>query len=229
MAAHGNVVRQVERETILNKVTLPEVTGYKIRVFAFLRTSFIVGCGREQTFVLAPAVIAVSPARGATGIPTTALITATFNEVMNPTTINTSTFAVTGPGGTMAGTLTYSGRTATFTPGALLVANSLYTATITTGASDPTGITLTANYVWSFTTGAAADSTPPTVIATVPASWATSISLSQIYLRKHQPHLKRFQDARRRVDQNTCRRQKSKIHLPSIAGGRCVYHRATCR
>jgi hypothetical protein len=96
---------------------------------------------------------------------------------MNPTTLDASTFTVTGPGGTaVAGTVAYSGTTATFTPSAVLAYSSLYTATITTGAKNLGGVPLVGNYVWSFTT----ITPPPTVIATIPANGATNVPIGQV-------------------------------------------------
>lgn len=144
-------------------------------IWVLLLTGFLAGCGREQVPVLGPAVIATVPANGATGVPVAQVITATFNMVMNPATINMSTFTVTGPGGTpVAGLVAYSGTTATFTPNIALAPSTLYTATITTGAKDPAGIGLASNFMWSFTTG-----TIPTVIATNPANGATNVFLNQ--------------------------------------------------
>ncbi len=54
----------------------------------------------------------------------------------------------------VAGTVTYVATTATFTPSILLSPNTVYTATITTGAKDLAGNALTGNYLWSFTTRA---------------------------------------------------------------------------
>ena len=79
----------------------------------------------------------------------------TFSKAMNPATINTSTFTLTGPGGaSVAGTVTYVAATkiATFTPSISLASNTIFTATITTGAADTFGNTLAANVVWTFTT-----------------------------------------------------------------------------
>ena len=85
-------------------------------------------------------------------------ISATFSEAMNPATITAATFTLTGPGATpVAGTVTYAGTTATFTPTAVLATSTLYTATITTGAKDPAGAPLAANFVWTFTTAPPAD------------------------------------------------------------------------
>jgi len=52
----------------------------------------------------------------------------------------------------VAGTVTYSGTTATFTPSAALAGGTVYTGTITTGAKDAAGNALASNYSWSFTT-----------------------------------------------------------------------------
>jgi hypothetical protein len=103
------------------------------------------------------------------------LITATFNKAMNPTSINTSTFTVAGPAGApVTGTVSYSGTTATFTPATLLAPSSIYTATITTGATDTIGTALPSNFVWSFTTG-----TIPTVISTNPLNGAANIPINR--------------------------------------------------
>jgi hypothetical protein len=75
--------------------------------------------------------------------------------------------------------VTYTGTTATFNPDANLTASTTYTATITTGAKDLAGNALASNYVWSFTTGAAADTTAPTVTSTDPANLDTGVILSK--------------------------------------------------
>ena len=119
-------------------------------VLAVLIVGVLAGFGREQTPAVRPVVVANSPANGATGVAVTTSITVTFDEPVNPTTANSSTFGVTGHAGTpVLGTITYSGSTATFTPNSPLAASSTYTATITTGVQDPAGIALAANFVWT--------------------------------------------------------------------------------
>jgi ice-binding like protein/Big-like domain-containing protein len=98
-----------------------------------------------------PAVISVTPPNGAVGVCAKTVITATFNEAMNPVTINTTTFTV-APGVTGVVTLDGTGKIAAFTPSSNLAFSTTYTATITTGAQDLAGNPLAANYVWSFTT-----------------------------------------------------------------------------
>ncbi len=152
-----------------------KVTVCVIWVTAFLLTGLIAGCGREQIPVSSPAVITTVPANGASGVPTSQVIAATFNKAMNSSTINTSTFTLTGPGeAPVTGTVMYSGTTATFTPIVSLASSTLYTATITTGATDTLGNVLANNFVWSFTTRA------PTVVSTVPVIGATGVPVSTL-------------------------------------------------
>jgi Ice-binding-like/Bacterial Ig-like domain len=101
---------------------------------------------------------------------------------MNPATINATTFSLTGPGTTnVTGLVAYAavGNTLTFTPAANLAANTLFTATITTGAQNLEGTALAANYVWTFMTGAAAATVAPEIVSTVPANAATGVALNQ--------------------------------------------------
>jgi hypothetical protein len=78
---------------------------------------------------------------------------------MDPSTINTGTFTVAGPGVTpVTGTVSYDATShiATFRPASNLTSNATFTATVTTGAKDLSGNPLAANEVWTFTTGATA-------------------------------------------------------------------------
>lgn len=104
---------------------------------------------------VAPTVSSTNPANGATGV---AVITATFSEAMNASTISTATFAVSGPGvAPVVGTVSYNSTTytATFTPASALTASTAYAATVTTGTQDVAGNALENNQVWNFTTAAA--------------------------------------------------------------------------
>ena len=126
-----------------------------------------------------PTVVSVTPPTGAAGVCPNSVVTATFSEAMNAATIigPATTFTLTGPGTTpVVGVVTYdaSSYAATFTPSSALALNTLYTATITTGAQDPSGNALASNYVWTFTTALATctTATPPTVISVIPLAGA---------------------------------------------------------
>ncbi len=153
----------------------------------FMAASFIVGCGGSESTPAAPAAAAVAPTVisttpdvNVTGIATNRKIVANFSTAMNVATINTTTFTLTDANNSsVAGTVSYSGTTAVLTPNLNLAVNTQYTATITTGAKNTAGTALSANYVWSFTTGATADTTKPDVNSTNPTAGSTNIPINR--------------------------------------------------
>jgi hypothetical protein len=118
----------------------------------------------------APTVTHTSPLYAATGTGINTKILVTFSKAMDTTTLNTGTFALAHGTTATTGTVTFTSLTETFAPTANLATNTVYTATVTTGAKDSSGNRLAVNYVWSFTTGPIADTTLPTVTGTSPAS-----------------------------------------------------------
>jgi hypothetical protein len=127
--------------------------------------------------LVAPTVILTDPVNNATGVPVNKVVTATFSTAMDPLTINNSTFIMRQGNNAVAGTVTYSGTQAIFTPAANFLAGALYTATIKTGAKNLAGTALANDYVWSFTTvGAVA----PTVISTDPANNAINVATNKV-------------------------------------------------
>src|ERR1700686_315299 len=156
----------------------------KIWFTALLALIFVTGCGDPDRStgtpgLTPPTVISVAPPNGANGACPNTIVTATFSEGMNPSTINATTFTVTGPGATpVAGQVTYnaSSNTAIFTPSSTLALNTVYTATITTGAKDLFGNALASNFAWSFTTGnTICQPGPPTVISVGPPNGASGV------------------------------------------------------
>jgi hypothetical protein len=82
--------------------------------------------------IIPPVVTSTDPVNNAFAVPLNKIITATFSQVMDPVTISGLTFKLNNGAIPVAGTVTYSGNTATFTPTPILIANVIYTATITT-------------------------------------------------------------------------------------------------
>ncbi|MBP8864303.1 MAG: Ig-like domain-containing protein, partial [Anaerolineae bacterium] len=125
-----------------------------------------------------PTVSATLPANGATGVSPYQPLYATFSEPVNPTTVNASTFSLTGSDGAVAGTVTYDAATkqATFTPATALAPNSAYTAALTAGVKDLSDNALIP-HSWTFTTGAE-DTTPPAVTARTPVAGAVDVALN---------------------------------------------------
>src|SRR5205814_1407696 len=100
---------------------------------------------------------ATVPANSATGVAINQTINATFSEAMDPATISTATFLVAGPGTTpVTGTVAYDvgSKIATFLPASNLSQNTVYRATMTTGAKDLAGNALANNFVWNFASAA---------------------------------------------------------------------------
>jgi len=125
-----------------------------------------------------PTVTLTNPLDKAVGVSLNTKVEATFNEAMNPTTINTTTYTLKQGSTVISGLVTYTGTMATFTPATSLLAKTLYTATITTGTKDLARNSMVSDYVWSFTTGDP-DLTPPTVTATDPADAAIGVALDK--------------------------------------------------
>ena len=122
-----------------------------------------------------PFVVSTDPANNAIGVALNKVIRATFNMPMNSLTLNATTFTVKQGATTVLGVISYSGSTVSFTPATPLLADKIYTATITTGAQNSVGVPLANNYTWNFTTG-----TIPIVVSTDPANNATNVPLNKI-------------------------------------------------
>lgn len=124
---------------------------------------------------ICPEVVSTDPANGAVNVATSKNISANFNEGMDPATLNATTFYLKQGSNLVSGTISYSGNTATFSPSAQLTANTVYTATITSGAKDPSGNAMIDDYVWTFNTGAV-----PVVVSTDPANGAVNVALKKV-------------------------------------------------
>jgi hypothetical protein len=122
------------------------------------------------TDTFAPRGTAVAPANNAVNVPVNSVITKTFSEPLNPSTVSDSVFSIAG----VAGKVTYVGTTAILTPNAPLAVNTRYTATVTTAARGMSGDSFAANETFAFTTGSIADRTRPSVETALPAPGETA-------------------------------------------------------
>jgi hypothetical protein len=113
--------------------------------------TFTTGLGTDTT---APTITSTNPANAAVGVGIDASVNATFDEAMDSSTLNPTTFTVTGPGATVVvGKVSYdvSDDIVTFTPTSALTASTSFTATIA-GAQDLAGNALPTTS-WTFATG----------------------------------------------------------------------------
>jgi hypothetical protein len=185
MSAHAVVGLHSEELFHLCLVQLgrtPKKT-YKMKklltIFGIICTVFFAGC-KKDTYVpiiaKCPVVTSTSPVGSAVSVPLGQVITATFNEALDPASVTSSSFTVSGASA-VTGTVSFSGLTASFIPTGGLTANTTYTAMITTAVRDTLGNHLQINYVWTFSTGSIL---APTVISTDPANNATQVVLNKI-------------------------------------------------
>lgn len=179
----NNIMKTPKEKNQKNR-SLTESRLFKPAAFAMLMLVCLFSwkCKKDDfiaTQGICPEVISTDPINGETGVVLSKKVMATFNEPMDASTISTSTFIVRQGSTQIAGIVSYSGNTATFTPASFLAINTLYTATITTGAKDPEGNALRSDYVWSFTTGTSSSSNQPKVISTDPINGATGVALNK--------------------------------------------------
>ena len=130
----------------------------KLKLLAIIAIGLVVffnGCKEddyEATIGVCPLVVSTVPVDKAIDVPLNQIISATFNEKMDPATINQESFIIQQGATLIAGTVAYSGLTATFTPSSPLLPNVLYSGTIKMLAKDLLGQSLMEDYKWSFTT-----------------------------------------------------------------------------
>jgi hypothetical protein len=127
-------------------------------------------------------VESTSPAANATGVCTNATVNATFAVPsglrMDPNTVNSSNFTLTGASPVAAASVVLdatTGRIATFTPLAPLTAGVVYTATIRGGAIGVKDLAIPANTManntsWTFTAASCAVPPPQAAVALGSAS-----------------------------------------------------------
>lgn len=127
-----------------------------------------------------PVVAQTTPASNATGVSASVNVIAAFSELIDGASVNATTFQLRNVAGQIVpSSVAYNpaSGSAVLTP-TVLVASSVYTATLTGGFSgirDRNGNPLAANHVWSFTTAAPPPATPdegpggPILIVTSPA------------------------------------------------------------
>jgi hypothetical protein len=191
----GNNIITATLNTVSNVITLtPSAilsgsTTYTVTIFGgasgvkdaagnSLANNFVWSFTTAAADITPPTVSLVSPANGTTGVSTGTVVTITFSETINAATVTGTTVQLRDPGNNLiTATLNTSANVVTLTPGAPLNNSTVYTATITGGASgvkDLGGNALASNFVWTFTTGAAPAGPSVTIFqsSTTPASLA---------------------------------------------------------
>jgi hypothetical protein len=135
------------------------------------------------------AVVATSPTPYSYPFALSGVVTATFSSAVDPSTVNSGNFTLSGPSGLISGTVGYSGVTATFTPTTPLTVNTVYRASISSSIKDLAGDPLAAGRTWTFQTFAPGTATTPQPFSPIPVGlWqpalgATPSSGNFVYLQ----------------------------------------------
>ncbi|MFI4941115.1 MAG: ice-binding family protein, partial [Burkholderiales bacterium] len=152
-----------------NPALLPAASNY---VWTFTTAAAVIPAAHVS-------VLSTNPAANAATVCPSAAVNATFSVPaglrMDPTTISTATFTVTGPAPALTAVTAASvvldaatGSIATFTPQAALTIGTTYTATIKSGANGVKDLaipadTMTNDFTWNFTVASCAVPPPPPV------------------------------------------------------------------
>ena len=124
-----------------------------------------------------PTVMSTFPAPDALAVAPNAVVSVTFSEPIDPATLNVQSLTLSKDGIPVAGTVTYVGTTALFTPTAQLAAGAVCTVTVAATVKDLAGNALAAPKVWNFTTGSQADVTGPHVLSVAPPDGAVDVPI----------------------------------------------------
>ena len=145
--------------------------------------SFKTGKHRQNNSL---SVVSVTPLKNATEVATNVKPTVTFNQEMTSSMTKLVTISLLQGTTAVTGTLTFSGKTATFSPTNALTAKLVFTGKVVFGTKsssdddeDDDNNKSASTYTWSFTTGGGVnDVTPPTILSVVPTNNATAIALN---------------------------------------------------
>jgi hypothetical protein len=135
------------------------LTGRLPLLAALTTIALVSGCDGDGAFGRSasdpPVVTAVSPVEGAVEVPTDSIIAADFQQPVDPSTVNGTTFTVSCPAGTIiAGTVSFDAGSnrASFTPAEGLPGDVTCAARIGTGIKNNFGVPLTRDVLWTFDT-----------------------------------------------------------------------------
>lgn len=116
-----------------------------------------------------PFVLDMYPADNATGVSLNSIVRAVIDSDPNPATVIPQNCKITQALNSVGGTVSLVGNIIDIRPANLLLPNTIYTVTIS-DLQNQYGKKMPAPRVWTFTTGAVPDTTPPKIIIVSPSS-----------------------------------------------------------
>jgi Ice-binding-like/Bacterial Ig-like domain len=178
------------RETQMNRIEPRKLWFIALMTMIFLSASPIVSNAQYQDVDAAASIVAAtSPGTDATAVTLNQPITATFSQDMSGPSTEAGLLVLGPDGSPISGVVDSADGTATFTPSGKLMADTTYQAVVTTEATDASGAPLANLYAWAFTTGAALDTTNPTVTSTDPIDLAMDVQTNQRIVAMFSEHM----------------------------------------
>jgi len=132
-----------------------------------------------------PTVTSVSPEADATHVAVDTTVSVTFSDIMDASTITTSSFTLVTDSTPVSGSVSYNSSTytAALIPHTNLGYSTTYTATLSTAITDAAGNPLASVYSWSFTTTSA----PPVEVridapdeANLDSDFTANVNISEV-------------------------------------------------
>jgi hypothetical protein len=149
--------------------------------FALAMVVIFAGCEKDDKDMNpAPTVNSVDPENNAVDVALNKVITVTFSNDMDASTINSNSFTLSEGTNTVNGTVSYSDKTAKFTPTNPLTASTNYAVLLSVEAEDTNGTAIENSKEWSFTTAAMTDDTAPTVSSKDPNDNAVNVERNKV-------------------------------------------------
>jgi len=150
--------------TFYVKVTTGVKSIFGVAMAATFTSTFETG---TEVDVTTPEVESTVPGSDETEVARDAVIRATFDEDMDPTTANSGTFILTGPGAvSVEGVISCVGPLILLSPSLPLSPNTTYEARLTTGLKCTGGAGLASDYRWTFMTRVSGDTQGPVDLTT---------------------------------------------------------------
>ena len=155
---------------------ITDLAGNTLACAGLCNYSFTTGTAANTS---GPQVVGVSPANGLTAVPINAQVVIGFSEPVDAATLGQ--VALSGSGGNVNVTqqLMNGNQMLVLIPQIPLDTNTTYTLTVT-GVQDVSGNALLAPLTTTFTTGAGADLTAPSVLTISPASGAVGVPVNAV-------------------------------------------------
>ena len=139
-----------------------------------------------------PVALSRFPTPNASTVALNTGIAITFDEPIDPSTIDAQTLTLNGPT-SVAGDITFIGSSVLFTPEVNLVADSNYTVSVADTIKDLAGNSLPEPIFWNFTTGIQPDLQSPQVISVSPLEGAGNVPIDSSLVVSFDEALKPFE------------------------------------